>query len=55
MFLRQFRAVVKAIVAGLATTDGYAVTKAFERKIPKAGKACRAKGISYVPLATSGY
>ena len=40
-----------AMVAGSATTDGYAVTKAFERKIAKAGEACRAEGISFVPLA----
>ena len=40
-----------AMVAGSAATDGYAVTKAFERKIAKAGEACRAEGISFVPLA----
>ena len=40
-----------AMLAGSATTDGYAVTKAFDRKIAKAGEACRAEGISFIPMA----
>ena len=40
-----------AMVAGSATTDNFAVTKAFQRKVAKAGEACRQEGISFVPIA----
>ena len=44
-------ALQRALVAGSATTDGYAVTRAFERKVANAGEACRAEGIAFIPIA----
>ena len=44
-------ALQQAMLAGSAATDSYAVTKAFERKVAKAGEACRAEGISFIPVA----
>ena len=40
-----------AMVAGSATTDSYAVGKAFERKVARVGEACRQQGISFIPIA----
>ena len=39
------------MVAGSATTDGYAVGKAFDRKVARVGEACRQEGIAFVPIA----
>ena len=39
------------MLAGSATSDGYALTKAFDRKVAKAGEACRQQGITFIPLA----
>ena len=39
------------MVAGSATTDGFAVGKAFDRKIAKVGEACRQEGIAFIPVA----
>ena len=44
-------ALQSAMLAGSAATDGYAVTRAFERKVAKAGEACRAEGIDFIPVA----
>ena len=41
----------RAMVAGAAETDGYALNEAFRRKVAKAGEACRQQGIAFVPLA----
>ena len=40
-----------AMVAGSAATDGFAVGKAFDRKIAKVGEACRQEGIAFIPVA----
>ena len=40
-----------AMVAGSATTDGFALQKAFERKVARVGEACRQQGISFLPIA----
>ena len=40
-----------AMVQGAATTDGYALDKAFERKVAKAGEPCRQAGLAFIPLA----
>ena len=40
-----------AMLAGSATTDGFAVGKAFDRKIAKVGEACRQEGIAFIPVA----
>ena len=39
------------MVAGSATTDGYAVKKAFDRKVARVGEACRQQGLSFIPIA----
>ena len=39
------------MVAGSATTDGYAVKKAFDRKIGRVGEACRQQGLTFLPIA----
>ena len=44
-------ALQSAMVAGSATTDGYAVGKAFDRKVARVGEACRQEGIAFVPIA----
>ena len=38
-------------MAGSATTDSYAVTRAFDRKVARVGEACRQEGIAFIPLA----
>ena len=40
-----------AMVAGSATTDGYAVSQAFKRKVTRVGEACRQEGIAFIPIA----
>ena len=40
-----------AMVTGSATTDGFALQKAFERKIARVGEACSQQGISFLPIA----
>ena len=44
-------ALQQAMVAGSASTDGYAVTKAFERKLARVGEACRQQGLAFIPVA----
>ena len=44
-------ALQRAMMAGSATTDGYALTRAFDRKVANAGEACRNEGISFIPIA----
>ena len=44
-------ALQQAMVGGSATTDGFALSKAFDRKVAKVGEACRQQGISFIPLA----
>ena len=39
------------MVAGSATTDGYAVSQAFKRKVTRVGEACRQEGIAFIPIA----
>ena len=39
------------MLVGSATSDGYALTKAFDRKVAKAGEACRQQDITFIPLA----
>ena len=39
------------MVAGSATTDGFAVGKAFDQKIAKVGEVCRQEGIAFIPVA----
>ena len=39
------------MVAGSATADGYAVKKAFDRKVARVGEACRQQGLSFIPIA----
>ena len=41
----------RAMVQGAATTDGFALQKAFDRKISKAGEDCRQAGLAFIPLA----
>ena len=44
-------ALQQAMVAGSAVTDGYALTKAFDRKIARVGEACRQQGLAFIPIA----
>ena len=44
-------ALQNAMVAGSATTDSYAVTRAFDRKVARVGEACRQEGIAFIPVA----
>ena len=41
----------RAMVQDAATTDGFALQKAFDRKISKAGEDCRQAGLAFIPLA----
>ena len=43
--------VVSALVAGSVVSDGYAVTKAFDRKLARVGEACRQQGLAFIPVA----
>ena len=36
---------------GAATTDGYALKKAFDRKVARVGEPCRQAGLAFIPLA----
>ena len=40
-------ALQNAMVAGSATTDGYALQRALDRKVANAGEACRREGITF--------
>ena len=40
-----------ATVAGAATTPGFALTFAYERKLREVEEACRRQGILFLPLA----
>ena len=44
-------ALQQAMVAGSATTNGFAVGKAFDRKVARVGEACRQEGIAFIPVA----
>ena len=44
-------ALQQAMVAGSATTDGFAVGKASDRKVARVGEACRQEGIAFIPVA----
>ena len=44
-------ALQQAMVAGSAATDGFAVTKAFDRKLARVGEACRQQGLAFIPVA----
>ena len=44
-------ALQQAMVAGSASTDGFAVGKAFDRKVARVGEACRQEGIAFIPVA----
>ena len=44
-------ALQSAMVAGSANTDGFAVKKAFDRKVARVGEACRQQGLSFIPIA----
>ena len=44
-------ALQNAMVARSATTNSYAVTRAFDRKVARVGEACRQEGIAFIPLA----
>ena len=46
-------ALQSAMVAGSATTDGYALQRAFDRKVANAGEACRREGITFIPIAAN--
>ena len=41
----------QAMVQGAAATDGFALNKAFERKVARAGEPCRQAGLAFIPLA----
>ena len=45
----------RAMVAGAAATDGYALTKAFDRKVAKAAEDCRQAGLAFIPLAADTF
>jgi len=44
-------ALQQAMVAGSVVSDGYAVTKAFDRKLARVGEACRQQGLAFIPVA----
>ena len=44
-------ALQQAMVAGSVVSDGYAVTKAFDRKLAREGEACRKQGLAFIPVA----
>ena len=37
------------MVQGAATTDGYALKKAFDRKVARVGEPCRQAGLAFIP------
>ena len=39
------------MVQGAATTDSYALQKAFERKVTRAREPCRQASLAFIPLA----
>ena len=45
----------RAMVAGAAATDGFALQKAFDRKVAKAGEDCRQMGLAFIPLAADTF
>ena len=40
----------EATVAGAATTPGYALTYAYDRKVRRAAEDCRRQGIAFLPM-----
>ena len=45
----------RAMIAGAAEQDGYALNEAFRRKVAKAGEPCRQQGIAFIPLAADTF